>query len=84
MRLREDCKVISLRGHHLLSTGEKTMEVNQSFAEIWKIAASRPFSIESLTDQVMDLYDLDRTDAERETSSLIEIWKTYNLLEDSD
>ena len=55
MRLREDCKVISLRGHHLLSTGEKTMEVNQSFAEIWKIAASSPFSIESLTDPVMDL-----------------------------
>ena len=84
MRLREDCKVISLRGHHLLSTGEKTMEVNPSSAEICNIAATRPFSIEPLTDQGMDLYDPDRTDAERETSSLIEIWKTYNLLEDSD
>ena len=84
MRLREDCRIISLRGRHLLSTGDKTLEVNQSFAEIWELAAAGSFSAESLTDKVMENYDIERNDAEREVSSLIDIWRNYNLLEDSD
>lgn len=84
MRLKEDCRIISLRGHHLLSTGEKSLEVNQSFAEIWKIASEGPFSTESLTGKVMREYDITKSEAEDEVSNLIDIWKNNNLLEDSD
>ena len=84
MRLKEDCKIISLRGHYLLTTGEKSLEVNQSFAEIWMIAAAEPFSTESLTDKVMREYDITKSEAECEVSNLIDIWRNHNLLEDND
>ena len=84
MRLKEDCRIISLRGHHLLTTGEKSLEVNQSFTEIWKIAAAESFSTESLTSKVMREYDITKSEAEREVSNLINIWRNHNLLEDND
>lgn len=84
MRLKEDCRIISLRGHHLLTTGEKSLEVNQSFAKIWKIAAAESFSTESLTGKVMLEYDITKSEAEREVSNLIDIWRNHNLLEDND
>ncbi len=84
MRLKEDCRIISLRGHHLLTTGEKSLEVNQSFADIWKIAAAESFSTESLTSKVMREYDITKSEAEREVSNLIDIWRNHNLLEDND
>ena len=84
MRLKEDCKIISLRGHYLLTTGEKSLEVNQSFAEIWKIAAAESFSAESLTEKVMRKYDITKSEAECEVSILIDTWRNNNLLDDND
>lgn len=84
MRLKDNCRIISLRGRHLLSTGDKTLEVNQSFADIWEIAAEGPFTTESLVEQIVEKYDISRPDTEREISGVIEIWNSYNLLEESD
>ena len=84
MRLRGDCKVVSFRGHHLLTTGSKSLEINQSFAEILKIALKGSFTVESLASELIQMFDLEASEATLEARTLIDTLKNHDLLDDND
>lgn len=84
MRLKGDCKVVSFKGHNLLTTGSKSLEINQSFAEILKIASKGSFTVESLASELIQMFDLKAPEATIEASNLIDTLKNYDLLDDND
>ena len=84
VKIKDNIKLLHSRGHYLLTTGEKSFEVNQSFAEVWEIAVADSFTSESLINQIMEKYDLSRVDAEREISRMIKLWNSLSILEESD
>lgn len=84
MRLRGDCKVVSFRGHHLLTTGSKSLEINQSFAEILKIALKGAFTVESLASELIQMFDMETSEATIEASNLIDTLKNHDLLDGND
>ena len=84
MRLKCDCKVVSFRGHHLLTTGSKSLEINQTFADILKIASKVSFTVESLASELIQMFDLEASEATLEARTLIDTLKNHDLLDDND
>ena len=84
MRLRDDCRVVSFRGHHLLTTSSKSLEINQSLADILEIVSKGAFTAESLAGELIQLFDLEASEATLEASTLIDTLKNHDLLDDND
>ena len=76
--------MVSFRGHHLLTTGSKSLAINQSFADILKIASKGSFTVESLASELIKMFDLEAPEATLEASTLIDTLKNHDLLDDND
>ena len=76
--------MVSFRGHHLLTTGSKSLEINQSFAEILKIALKGAFTVESLASELIQMFDMETSEATIEASNLIDTLKNHDLLDGND
>ena len=80
MRLKEEARIIRFRGLFLLTTGVKALAVNQSFADVWDLASAGSFTPESLTEALVDRFDLSKDEAALQVNQIIENWKDNGLL----
>ena len=67
-----------------MTTGYKSLEINQSFAEILKIALKGAFTVESLASELIQMFDLEAPEATLEASTLIDTLKNHDLLDGND
>ena len=80
MRLKEGARIIRFRGLFLLTTGVKALAVNQSFADVWDLASADSFTPESLTQALVDRFELSEEEASLQVNQIIENWKDNDLL----
>ncbi len=67
-----------------MTTGSKSLEINQTFADILKIALKGSFTVESLASELIQMFDLKASEATLEASNLIDTLKNHDLLDGND
>lgn len=84
MELSSQASLIELRDKYLIvihmPSGPRGLEVNESFAWLWKQAVGHPFTREDLVHALMAEYGLPEPEAAAETDNILRLWKDYGLL----
>ncbi len=88
MRLSGLCTLLEMRGKYLLllpsadMRGQKALEVNQSFAFLWRTLEGKEFSPADVAAALRQEYGLDPEAADREAGQVIALWKERQLTEE--
>jgi hypothetical protein len=80
--LRDVCgeQVVMAEGLGTLNFG-RLLCLNESAAFLWKKAVSKSFSIESLTNDLCEEYDVEKDLAEKDVLSIVGEWQKLNIVE---
>lgn len=87
MRLSGLCTLLEMRGKFLLLLpsadlrGQQALEVNRSFAFLWRALEGKEFSEADVVSVFRQEYGLDPDEAVRESGQIIALWKERHLLE---
>ena len=88
MRLSSLCTLLEMRGKYLLLLpsadlrGQEALEVNESFAILWRTLEGKVFSAADVAAALQQEYDLDPEIALRESDRIIALWKERQLTEE--
>ena len=88
MRLSSLCTLLEMRGKYLLLLpsadlrGQEALEVNESFAFLWRTLEGKVFSAADVAAALQQEYDLDPEIALRESDRIIALWKERQLTEE--
>lgn len=88
MRLSGLCTLLEMRGKYLLllpsadMRGQQALEVNQSFAFLWRTLEGKEFSPADVAAALQQEYGLDPEDAAREAGQVIALWEKRQLTEE--
>ena len=81
MKLRSDCSLMDLRGRYLLiRPGGPALQVNESFAWLWKVASKGLFSVKSLTEAICEEFDSSEEEALEQVHQTLALWQQLDVI----
>ena len=83
MRLSPLCRLHRMRGRYVLMLYQdrpQALEVNESFAFLWKNLSGKDFSLEDVSGLLVDHYALEPADAEEEARKIVSLWEEEQLM----
>ena len=89
MRLKSGYTILEFRGNNLLvssdgKTGrvslERGLQVNGSFAFLWKTFTGREFTPEDVTAALLSEYEITGEEASSAAKDIISLWREYNMI----
>lgn len=87
MRLSGLCTLLEMRGKYLLllpsvdKGGQEALQVNESFAFLWRALEGKEFSPADVAAALQQEYGLDPEEAIRESDRIIALWRDRQLTE---
>lgn len=90
MRLIESYSIKEFRGTYLLIYSDKGkgsvdlqkgIQVNGSFAFLWKYFSSRDFTEEDIVNALLSEYDLSLDEAKSAASDIIALWRDHGMIQ---
>ena len=89
MRIKEGFKIRTLLGEFIV-TGEgiaqvnfnKMVSLNSTAAYLWQNVEGRDFTVEDLTNLLLDEYEVDAETASRDAEAIAAKWKEIGLVEE--
>jgi hypothetical protein len=89
MKTKKGFTLRSLGNEHILvaesiemTDFNRMISMNESAAMLWKEIDGKDFDAETLTNLLMENYDIDRDVAERDVTALLKSWKEAGIIED--
>lgn len=89
MKTKKGFTLRSLGNEHLLvaesvetANFNRMISMNESAAMLWKEIDGKNFDAETLTNLLMENYDINRDVAERDVTALLKSWKEASIIED--
>ena len=89
MKTKKGFTLRSLGNEHLLvaesvemTNFNRMISMNESAAMLWKEIDGKDFDAETLTNLLMENYDINRDVAERDVTALLKSWKEAGIIED--
>ena len=58
------------------------ISMNESAAYLWKAVEGKDFDLETLTDLLLEEYDITREVAEKDAAALLQTWKDAEIIDD--
>lgn len=85
MRLSALCRLHRMRGRDVLMIYQDrplALEVNESFAFLWKNLFGKDFTLEDVSALLQNHYGLDPSDALEEARKIVALWQEQQLMAD--
>lgn len=89
MKTKKGFTLRSLGNEHLLvaeslemTNFNRMISMNESAAMLWKEIDGKDFDAETLTNLLMENYDINRDVAEHDVTALLKSWKEAGIIED--
>lgn len=88
MKLSRLCTLLEMRGKYLLLLpsadlrGQQALEVNRSFAFLWRTFEGKDFAAADVTAALQQEYGLAEEEAVRESDGIIALWNKWQLTEE--
>lgn len=89
MKTKKGFTLRSLGNEHLLvaeslemTNFNRMISMNESAAMLWKEIDGKDFDAETLTNLLMENYDINRDVAEHDVTALLKSWKEADIIED--
>jgi len=89
MKTKKGFTLRSLGNEHLLvaeslemTNFNRMISMNESAAMLWKEIDGKDFDAETLTNLLMENYDINRDVAEHDVTTLLKSWKEAGIIED--
>ena len=90
MRLKDSYTLMEFRGNYLLvcngrggtsASLDKGIQVNGSFAFLWKKFSGTEFSISDVVEAFLSEYDITREEAIQAASDIVSLWREKDMLQ---